>query len=117
MKTDVSVCGRCGRVAHFRFTTTGSASTLRCWRHAVVYGPVFRRALQVAAVVGTLLFIINQLGVVLSGMVNSLVLLRIALTYVVPFLVSLYSALSINRLPKSAVAREPAPPATPEAAA
>jgi hypothetical protein len=117
MKTDVPLCDRCGRVAHFRFTGAGSAPTLRCWRHAVFYGPVFRRALQVSAVVGTILFIINQLAVVLSGMVTSLVVLRIALTYVVPFLVSTYSALNINRLRKNSVARELAPPATPEAAA
>jgi len=71
----------------------------------------------VALVVGTLLFAINQLDVVVSGLATGRVWLKAALTYVVPFLVSLYSALSINRLPKSAVAREPAPPATPEAAA
>ena len=117
MKTDVPLCERCGRVAQFRFAGAGSAPTLRCWRHAVFYGPVFRRALQVAAVVGTILFAINQLSVVLSGMVTSLVVLKIALTYLVPFLVSTYSALNINRLRKTAGARELAPPATPEAAA
>jgi hypothetical protein len=117
MKTDVLLCDRCGRIAHVRFTGTGSAPTLRCWRHAVVYGPVFRRAVQVAAVVGTILFVINQLAVVLSGMVTSLVLLRIALTYLVPFLVSTYSALNINRLRKHSVARELTPPATPAGAA
>ncbi len=117
MKTESPVCERCGRVAQFRFARPGAPPTLRCWRHAVFYGPVFRRALQVAAVVGTLLFAINQLGAVLSGMVTSVVVLRIALTYVVPFLVSTYSALNINRLRMTPVARESAPPATPGAAA
>jgi len=59
---------------------------------------VFRRALQVSAVVGTTLFIINQLDVVLSGHVTPLVVLKVVLTYLVPFLVSMYSALDINRL-------------------
>jgi hypothetical protein len=117
MKTDVPVCDRCMRIAQFRFARAGAPPALRCWRHAVFYKPIFRRALQVAAVVGTILFAINQLGVVLGGMVTSLVVLRIALTYVVPFLVSTYSALNINRLRKNAVARELTPPATPGAAA
>jgi hypothetical protein len=83
----------------------------------VFYGPVFRRALQVAAVVGTILFAINQLNVVLTGGVTPFVVLKIALTYLVPFLVSTYSALEINRIRKTSVARELAPPATPGAAA
>jgi hypothetical protein len=49
-------------------------------------------------VVGTVLFIINQLGVVLSGKVTSLVVLKIVLAFVIPFLLSTYLALEINRL-------------------
>jgi hypothetical protein len=71
---------------------------LRCWRHALVYGPVLGRALKVAAVVGTVLFVINQLDVVLSGQVSPLVVVKIGLTYLVPFSVSSYSALESNRL-------------------
>ena len=117
MKTEVPLCDRCTHIAQFRFASAGAPPTLRCWRHAVFYGPVFRRALQVAAVVGTILFAINQLNVVLSGAVTPFVVLKVALTYLVPFLVSTYSALEINRLRKTSVARELAPPATPEAAA
>jgi hypothetical protein len=83
----------------------------------VFYGPVFRRALQVVAVVGTLLFLINQLGVVLSGNLTLLVGLKIVLTYAVPFLVSMYSALEINRLPKAPATPSQAPPAPPGAVA
>jgi Mg/Co/Ni transporter MgtE len=90
---------------------------LRCWGHAVFYRPVFRRALQVSAVVGTTLFLINQLDVVLSGKVTALVIFKIALTYLVPFLVSTYSALEINRLRPALSAPSKAPPATPGAAA
>ena len=98
MTTDAPICDACGRIAHFRFAGAGAKPDLRCWRHAVFYGPVFRRALQVSAVVGTILFLINQLDVVLSGHVTPLVVLKIVLTYLVPFLVSTYSALEINRL-------------------
>jgi Mg/Co/Ni transporter MgtE len=63
-----------------------------------VYGPVLWRALKVAAVVGTVLFVINQLDVVLSGQVTPLVVFKIGLTYLVPFSVSSYSALEANRL-------------------
>jgi hypothetical protein len=117
MKTDVPLCDCCTHIAQFRFARAGAPPALRCWRHAVFYGPVFRRALQVAAVVGTILFAINQLNVVLSGGVTPFVVLKIALTYLVPFLVSTYSALEINRLRKTSVARGLAPTATPGAAA
>jgi hypothetical protein len=117
MKTQTPVCGICGRPAHFRFASAGPTPALRCWRHAVVYEPVFRRALQVAFVVGTILFLINQLDVVLSGKVTLLVLLKIVLTYLVPFLVSTYSALEINRLRQATSAPSEAPPGMPGAPA
>jgi hypothetical protein len=117
MKTDTPVCDICGRIAHFRFAGAGATPVLRCWRHAVFYGPVFRRALQVSAVVGTILFLINQLDVVLSGQVTPLVVLKIVLTYLVPFLVSMYSALDINRLRPVAAIPGKAPAAPPGAAA
>ncbi|HEV8534899.1 MAG TPA: nitrate/nitrite transporter NrtS [Candidatus Limnocylindria bacterium] len=56
------------------------------------------RALAVAAVVGTILFAINQLDVVFSGQLTPLVAAKVALTYAVPYSVSTYSALEVNRL-------------------
>lgn len=107
----------CMRSAQFRFARAVALPALRCWRHAVFYRPVFRRALQVAAVVGTILFLINQLDVVLTGKVTPVVVLKIALIYLVPFLVSTYSALEINRLRQNSVVRELTSPAAPGAAA
>jgi hypothetical protein len=49
-----------------------------------------RKTIAVAAVVGTLLFLINQADVVISGHANGVVWLKVGLTYVVPFLVSNY---------------------------
>lgn len=104
-------CDRCDRSAQFRFASGTAKPAMRCWRHAVVYPPVFRRALQVATVVGTTLFGINQLDVVLSGKITPLVVVKILLTYLVPFLVSTYSALEINRLRRLEVAPSQTPSA------
>jgi hypothetical protein len=64
-------------------------------------------------VVGTVLFIISQLDVVLSGNVTSLVVLKIVLLFVVPFLVSTYLALEINRLRADKLPHEEPTDATP----
>lgn len=71
---------------------------MRCGRHALTYWPVCGRAISVALVVGTILMIINQADVLISGHVTVLVLAKIGLTYPVPFSVSTYSALAANRL-------------------
>ena len=99
-EADERSCARCGRTtgARFRFTATGGAPTIRCLRHAVVYRPVFRRAVRVALVVGTVLFLVNQADVVARGGLTAGVGIKIALTYLVPFSVSTYSALAVNRL-------------------
>jgi hypothetical protein len=70
MSAPLPLCDCSRRVAHFRFAGTGTTPVLRCWRHAVFYDPVFRQALKVSAVIGTTLFLINQLDVVLSGEVT-----------------------------------------------
>lgn len=47
--------------------------------------------------VGTLLFAINQLDVVLRGELSAVILAKIALTFLVPYTVSTYSALQVRR--------------------
>lgn len=66
-------------------------------RHAILYPPVRDRAVRVALVVGTLLFAINQLDVVLRGEVTPIVAAKILLTFAVPYAVSTYSALQVSR--------------------
>ena len=56
------------------------------------------RALRVALVVGVVLFAINQLDVVLGGGLSWVVAAKIALTFLVPYTVSTYSALQVNRV-------------------
>jgi hypothetical protein len=65
--------------------------TWSTWREAlgvVRYPPHLRRTITIALIVGTILFAINQLDVVLRGDATTVVWLKSALTYLVPFTVS-----------------------------
>ncbi len=54
----------------------------------ISYGPHLRRTISIALVVGTILFCINQLDVVLRGQATTAVWIKSAVTYLVPFCVS-----------------------------
>lgn len=54
----------------------------------VLHRPHLRRTLATTAVVGTLLFVINQLDVVMSGDASLVTWIKVCLTYAVPFVVS-----------------------------
>jgi hypothetical protein len=76
------------------------ASTWRRWRDAprvCVSARSLCRTLAVALVVGTALFAINQLDLVLSGRATGRVWLKAALTYLVLFLVANYGLLVGSR--------------------
>src|SRR6476619_5523615 len=100
-----AACEICGRTTGaryaFRARDENNRPIVRCWRHAPLYRPVFQQALRVAGVVGTILFCINQADVVFSGRITALVVVKIILTYFVPFLVSTYSALEVNHIHRS----------------
>ncbi len=64
----------------------------------MTYPHVRDRALVVALLVGTVLFAINQLDVVLAGALTPLVAAKIALTYLVPYSVATYAALEVSHL-------------------
>jgi hypothetical protein len=91
-------CPVCGRAARYGFVGANGARDFRCTRHAIWYPQVRDRAVRVAVVVGTMLFAINQLDVVITGQLSTLVAGKIALTFAVPYSVSTYSALEVNRL-------------------
>jgi hypothetical protein len=59
--------------------------------------PYVRRTLGVAALVGTVLFAINQLDVVLAGAATARTWAKAGLTYLVPWLVSNYGLLVAAR--------------------
>lgn len=78
-------------------------SSLREWttpRQALrlcLRGLYVRRTVTIALVVGTILFAINQMDVVLKGGLTVTVALKIGLTYLVPFCVSNYGVLVATR--------------------
>jgi hypothetical protein len=90
-------CGVCGRPARYLFASAGGPDA-RCLRHAILYPGVRDRALRVAAVVGVVLFAINQLDVVFRGELTPAVAVKILLTFAVPYAVSTYSALQVSRI-------------------
>ena len=63
-------------------------STWREALHVVAARRNLRRTVLVALIVGTILFCINQLDVVLRGDATPLVWVKAATTYLVPFVVS-----------------------------
>ena len=88
----------CDAEARYQLASSGATPDKRCSRHALFDGRVCGRAMRIALVVGTVLFVINQLDVVLSGQLTPLIVAKIALTYLVPFSVSTYSSLAASRL-------------------
>lgn len=54
----------------------------------VFYPPHLRKTVTIALIVGTVLFCINQLDVVLRGDATASVWIKSAVTYLVPFCVS-----------------------------
>lgn len=74
-----------------------------CLRCALRHPSLVRRAASIALVVGTVLLLINQGDVVLSGLLPAALFWKVPLTYLVPYFVSTYSTLG------AVAARTPAP--------
>ena len=79
--------GRLGR-------PTPESSGARCLRCALRHGPLLRRSLYAALVVGTALTALNQGDILLAGHWSGAFYWKIPLTYCVPFIVSTYGALT-----------------------
>ncbi len=80
--------------------STKARPTWSTWREAiavVTYRPHLRKTVRVALLVGTVIFAINQLDVVLRDQATAATYLKGALTYLVPFCVSNYGILVATR--------------------
>lgn len=66
------------------------------WFELIKDRDIAKRALKVALVVGTLLTLINHGPTLFEYQLTSRHYLQIALTYLVPYLVSTYSAVSVR---------------------
>lgn len=64
------------------------------WMRLAFSGPVWRRALKVAVLVGSILVAVNQGGVILQGEFDVICLLKIGLTFMVPYFVSTFSSVA-----------------------
>jgi hypothetical protein len=69
----------------------------RCLRCALQFGPMLRRSLAVATVVGSILTAINQGNIILDGDFPPALYWKIPLTYSVPFCVATTGALLNGR--------------------
>lgn len=92
------LCEICARPARYALAKAAGGRSLLCLRHALFDSRIRDRAFRVALVVGLILFTINQLDVVLRGDTSAMVIAKVVLTFAVPYSVSTYSALQVNRL-------------------
>lgn len=95
-------CDGCGRsldpaVPTYRLRS-GSGTCLRCRTCALTYGPLLRRSLRIAGVIGSVLLVINQGDALFMGQIHSALAWKIPATFAVPFIVATWSALSNSRV-------------------
>ena len=76
---------------------------LRCLRCALIYGPLMRRSLLVALIVGTILTAINQGNIILRGDFPAALFWKMPLTYAVPYCVATTGAILNSRTRASVV--------------
>ena len=75
----------------------GRQEVCKCISCAVRHLPMLRRSLMVAAVVGTIITLLNQGDIILAGYWKTVLYWKIPLSYCVPFCVATYGALSNTR--------------------
>jgi hypothetical protein len=78
-------------------TSEEAAPIVKCFTCALRHGPLLRRSIIVALVVGTILTLLNQGDVLVSGSWDNALYWKTPLTYCVPFMVATYGALSNSR--------------------
>lgn len=74
-----------------------SAEIYVCLKCAMQHAPMLKRSIATALVVGTILVMLNQGDLIFSGQRTSSLLWKIPLTYLVPFMVSTWGALTNAR--------------------
>jgi hypothetical protein len=74
--------------------TAGTSSKTRQWLALCVTKNIVGRALITSLIVGTILILINHGDALITGQIDTIRLLRMVLTYLVPYLVSTTSSVS-----------------------
>ena len=93
-------CGVCGRRLRPGYRLRGGL--LRCTWHTILHRAVVKRALITALIVGTIITVINQGNVLLSHGFSREIVLKMCLSYCVPFCVSTSGALGMARIERPA---------------
>ena len=75
----------------------GRGVIIKCLWCAIRHRPMLRRSLAVAAVVGTILTLLNQGDILFAGSWQTALYWKVPLTYCVPLCVATYGALSNSR--------------------
>lgn len=92
--------------ATLRLRVGETEAELDLWQF-VFHRKIARTAVYTSLVVGTLLTIINQGDIYVAHHVTGLVLLKTVLTYIVPYCVATFGALSVARVrPKDRVRKD-----------
>ena len=95
-----SACGRCQRLFGSGLSFAMGSPTgdiLKCFRCAVLHVPMLARSLAMALVVGSILAALNHGDSLFIGQGSSALLWKIPLTYLVPFFVATWGALTNTR--------------------
>ena len=98
--SDTPACGRCGRslATALRFGMKApSGDSLRCLTCALRHMPMIRRSLAPALIVGSILVALNQGDILFLGHWANELSWKMPLTYLTPFLVATWGALSNAR--------------------
>ncbi len=82
---------------------TSDGTLLRCLRCALGHGPLVRRSLVIAVIVGTILTAINQGNVIVGGEFPAALAWKVPLTYAVPYCVATTGAILNARAKQSAI--------------
>jgi hypothetical protein len=95
-------CASCSRrleaPAGFRLRAPGGITVMKCGRCALTHAPMLWRAVKAAVFVGTVLTLLNQGDALLAGEpLPTALAWKIPLTFVVPFCVTIYGAMTNAR--------------------
>ena len=97
----MATCARCGTPLGPRSTYQfpgPDGAIVKCRGCALAHGPLLRRSLQIALVVGTILVAINQGDLLLHGQWHPALVWKVPFTYAVPFVVATWSGLIASRV-------------------
>ena len=103
-----TTCDNCGRDLRQRLSfifkakyapdaPNHAAALIKCILCALRHRPMIRRSFVAAVVVGTVLTLLNQGDLLLTGQWNNTLYWKIPLTYCVPYCVATYGALTTSR--------------------